>query len=73
MNNPGIHKHTVGDLTPFKTFDRMKYSDMQTGDVKSFSSGYNLYKDLFYILLFFNLVYFAVFIYLYAKDLVKIY
>ena len=73
MNNRGIYKHTVGDLAPLRTFDRMKYTDMQHGDVKSFSSGYNLYRDLFYILLFLNLVYFAVFIYLYSKDLVKIY
>lgn len=73
MNNYGIHKHTVDDLAPFKTFNRMRYTDMEHGDVKSFSSGYNLYRDLFYILLLLNLIYFAVLIYLYSKDLLKIY
>ena len=81
-----LNNHTREDLNMFKNrilSTSNVYHDMtplhyhstrlEHGDRKSYSFQSITYRELFFLLLFINIIYFAVFLYLYSKDLVKIY
>ena len=71
--NLDLNNHRRSEFTGLTNADPAQYMNMEQGDRKSFSTGRTIYRELFYILLLFNLLYFAVFFYLYVKGSVKIY
>ena len=77
MNNLNDHTQSQLELLHSSGLHQVmspdNYRDMGHGDKKSYNTESTFYRTLFFILLLFNLLYFAVFIYLYSIGSVKIY
>ena len=49
------------------------FNTLKNGDKKSFSINYNMYRDMFFMLVLINIIFISIFVYLYAKDKIVYY
>jgi len=49
------------------------FRNLRNGEKKSYSINYNMYKDMFFMLVLINILFIGIFMYLYVKDKVIFY
>ena len=49
------------------------FNNLKNGEKKSYSINYNIYRDMFFILVLINIIYIGIFVYLYIKGVIILY